>query len=223
MVIRKNSVRFFSTYASSPCVGYSCPDFADCIDISTDTDAKVKCVCQMGRVFLPSTGQCIKPLPMPPTPRPIPTLSPGVKTATTAVTKSASSLLIIFVGITLVLFAFFRIYDIARVIQMNMEIALICAHICLIVPDMTSRVEICRVISIFIHFFFLACFMFMLLEALHVYVMVASVVHKNGMFSKLQNILLGWGMSAGIVLACIALEYENYGGKYHCWLQIDTK
>ena len=47
----------------------------------------------MGREFLPETGQCIEPLPEPPTPRPIPTLSPGVKTATTAVTKSASSLL----------------------------------------------------------------------------------------------------------------------------------
>ena len=74
---------------------------------------------------------------------------------------------------------FCRIYDIARVIQMNMEIALICAHICLIIPDMTARPEVCRIISILTHFFFLACFMFMFLEALHVYAMVASVVHKG--------------------------------------------
>ena len=51
--------------------------------------------------------------------------------------------------------------------------------------------EVCRIISILTHFFFLACFMFMFLEALHVYAMVASVVHKDGMFTKLQNIVLG--------------------------------
>ena len=27
----------------------------------------------------------------------------------------------------------------------------------------------------------------------------------------------------GMVLICVGLEYENYGGKYHCWLQMDTK
>ena len=97
----------------------------------------------------------------------------------------------IFVAITLLLFLFFRIYDIARVIHMNMEIALICAHLCLIAPDMTAEVEICRIISILTHFFFLACFMFMFLEAIHVYAMVASVVHKDGMFTKWQNVSIG--------------------------------
>ena len=33
----------------------------------------------------------------------------------------------------------------------------------------------------------------------------------------------GWGVSMGMVLICVGLEYENYGGKYHCWLQMDTK
>ena len=98
---------------------------------------------------------------------------------------------VIFVAITLLLFLFFRIYDIARVIHMNMEIALICAHLCLIAPDMTAEVEICRIISILTHFFFLACFMFMFLEAIHVYAMVASVVHKDGMFTKWQNVSIG--------------------------------
>ena len=58
----------------SPCEGYSCPDFAKCIDLSTLEDPRVECQCQMGRVLLPETGQCIEPLPPPPTPRPIPVL-----------------------------------------------------------------------------------------------------------------------------------------------------
>ena len=102
------------------------------------------------------------PTPATPTPRPIPTLPVQVKVITTAITKSASTILIIFVAITLILFALFRylsfyeifrllfnllhlllspsyawnrIYDVARVIQMNMEIALILAHIILLSPS----------------------------------------------------------------------------------------
>ena len=61
----------------------------------------------------------------------------AVKKATTAVTKSASTILVIFIACTLALF--FKIsWDTGRVIQMNMEIGLIGAHLCLIVPDMSA-------------------------------------------------------------------------------------
>ena len=86
-----------------------------------------------------------------------------------------------------------------------------------------GNMEVCRIISILTHFFFLACFMFMFLEALHVYAMVASVVHKDGMFTKLQNIVLGWGISSAFILITIAAHYTDYGGHYHCWLQMDTE
>ena len=41
-------------------------------------------------------------------------------------------------GATLFLFASLRIYDHGRVIQMNMEIALILAHCCLLLPDFSD-------------------------------------------------------------------------------------
>ncbi len=43
-----------------------------------------------------------------------------------------------------------------------------------------------RLISILIHFFFTACFMFMFLEALHVWALMGNIVKKNGMFSKVR-------------------------------------
>ena len=42
-------------------------------------------------------------------------------------------------GATLFLFASLRIYDHGRVIQMNMEIALILAHCCLLLPDFSDQ------------------------------------------------------------------------------------
>ena len=89
-------------------------EFANCVDISTDEDPQVECVCQLGRIKDDSGEKCIIPPPTTPTPRPIPTLAPAVKTATTAVTKTASTLLVIFVGVTIFLFAALRIYDDGR-------------------------------------------------------------------------------------------------------------
>ena len=58
---------------------------------------------------LQKLDSCRPATPAPSTPRPIPTLPASVKRITTAVTKSASTILIIFVGITLFLFFSFRL------------------------------------------------------------------------------------------------------------------
>ena len=44
--------------------------------------------------------------------------------------------------ITLIIFALFRIFDVARVIQMNMEISIVLAYGCLVLPPMQERVEV---------------------------------------------------------------------------------
>jgi len=40
----------------------------------------------------------------------------------------------------------------------------------------------------------------MLLESLHVYSIVAFVIKKNGILTKGQNVLIGWGIPLGIIL-----------------------
>ena len=62
--------------------------------------------------------------------------------------------------------------------------------------------------------------MFMFLESLHTYSLVAYVVKKNGILNRLQNTLVGWGFSIAIVLIFAGLMYDDYGGEYHCWLQV---
>ena len=68
----------------------------------------------------------------------------------------------------------------------------------------------------------MACFVFMFLESLHDYALLAYVVKKNGMLTKLQNVVVGWGTSLAIVLLVASMCYGDYGGTYHCWLQADT-
>ena len=56
---------------------------------------------------------------------------------------------------------------------------------------------------------------------IYLYGLVASVIKKSGMLATKQNIIIGWGVPAFIILFNMCFEYENYGGTYHCWLQMD--
>jgi hypothetical protein len=42
---------FFCFFFISPCEGYECQDFADCVDKSTPIDPIPTCVCQLGRYY----------------------------------------------------------------------------------------------------------------------------------------------------------------------------
>lgn len=84
---------------------------------------------------------CLSAVPPPtsPTPRPIPTLPPEQKVVATVISKTASTILIICVTICLIIFLALRIFTPDRIIQMNMEIALVLAHSMLMFP--TSFIE----------------------------------------------------------------------------------
>ena len=43
--------------------------------------------------------------------------------------------------------------------------------------------------------------------------LVAFVVKRNGLLTRLQNVMTGWGCGIGITLVVVALQYENYGGR----------
>lgn len=166
---------------------------------------------------------CLRPPPPQPIPRPVPTLAPEQKEVAVVVTKTASTLLIMLVGLTLGVFIILGIFTPDRVIQMNMELAITLAHVFLMFPpETTENPDLCRAVSLLVHFFFTACFMFMFLESLHMYSLVAYVVNKNGMFSRLQNTAIGWSIPVFITLVTLCFEYKHYGGSYHCWLRMDT-
>merc|ERR1712110_1191557 len=98
-------------------------------------------------------GRCIAAPPTTPVSHVVVTLE-SVETAT--------FILIGFVSTTLVIFALGRIFNTARFIHMNIELALLGAHLCLI-PDATGNELMCKIISIFLHFFFTVAFAFFML------------------------------------------------------------
>ena len=164
------------TNCPDPCLTYKCPKYAKCdTSLSTVEYPVIQCICQMGTVMKADNSACIVPPPTTPTPRPIPTMAPAVKTVTTGMAKSASTLIIVFLTISLLLFLVFRIFDPSRVIHMCEELSLLCAHLCMMPtlydcqeedPQDCKPVTSCKVISIAIHYFFTVCFVFMFLEGI---------------------------------------------------------
>ena len=56
-----------------------------------------------------------------------------------------------------------------RVIQMNMEMSLLSAHLLILFDADPQMMNLCRIVSILIHMFYVTCFVFTFLEALHTY------------------------------------------------------
>ena len=61
----------------------------------------------------------------------------------------------------------------------------------------------------------------MFLESIFLYSIVTWVVHKDGLLSNAQNVVVGWGGAFVILLFCMCFEYDDFGGEYHCFLQLD--
>ena len=51
--------------------------------------------------------------------------------------------------------------------------------------------------------------------------LISEIFKTLGMFGKFQNFLIGWGMALALVLFAMAFHLNDYGGEYHCWLQMN--
>ena len=107
-----------------------------------------------------------------------------------------------------------------RVIQMNMEMSLLSAHLLILFDADPQMMNLCRIVSILIHMFYVTCFVFTFLEALHTYSLVAFVVKRDGLLTRKQNIAVGWGSGISITMIVVSLEWKNYGGKTHQTINI---
>ena len=63
----------------------------------------------------------------------------------------------------------------------------------------------------------------MFLEALYTYSLVAFVVKKDGLLTRGQNVIVGWGTGVGITMVVLSLEWKNYGGRACSQCSLQTK
>ncbi|XP_067414624.1 adhesion G protein-coupled receptor E3-like, partial [Emydura macquarii macquarii] len=153
--------------------------------------------------------------------------------APTAVTESYTLTVVTYVALTLsllcLLFAILTFLLCRSIRNVSTSIHLqLC--LCLFLADLlfltavtrTSSRLVCAVIAGFLHYLFLACFTWMFLEGLHLFLTVRNLKVVNytstGRFKKRYMYPLGYGFPALVVAISAALNPEGYGSPQYCWL-----
>ncbi|XP_032906734.1 adhesion G protein-coupled receptor E3-like [Amblyraja radiata] len=84
----------------------------------------------------------------------------------------------------------------------------------------TENKAVCGTIAGILHYLFLACFMWMLLEGVQLYLMVVKVFHAQSLRGKI-TFPVAYGIPALLVVVSAASYPQGYGTREYCWLTLD--
>ncbi|XP_039366862.1 adhesion G protein-coupled receptor E3-like [Mauremys reevesii] len=164
--------------------------------------------------------------------------------APTAVTESYPLTIITYVGLTLSLLCLFlailtfRLCRSIRNVSTSLHLQLC---LCLFLADLLFLTAVtrpgsqvrpdsplllaCAVIAGLLHYLFLACFSWMFLEGLHLFLTVRNLQVVNytsaNRFKKRFMYPFGYGFPALVVAISAAVNPGGYGTSTHCWLSLD--
>ncbi|XP_059495902.1 adhesion G protein-coupled receptor E5-like isoform X1 [Stegostoma tigrinum] len=85
----------------------------------------------------------------------------------------------------------------------------------------TEHKTVCAVIAGLLHYLFLACFSWMLLEGVQLYIMVVKVFNANSMRLKYMC-LFGYGFPLLVVAISAIMYSKGYGTDEYCWLKLES-
>ncbi|XP_074059804.1 adhesion G protein-coupled receptor E1-like isoform X8 [Macrotis lagotis] len=90
----------------------------------------------------------------------------------------------------------------------------------------TENKIVCAVIAGLLHYLFLACFAWMLVEAMMLFLMVRNLKVVNYFSSRnikmIYLYIFGYGLPGLIVLVSAGIQWEDYGMNDRCWLNTET-
>ncbi|XP_015754902.1 PREDICTED: adhesion G-protein coupled receptor D1-like [Acropora digitifera] len=106
-------------------------------------------------------------------------------------------------------------------IHMNLVLSLLLAQVLFLAGiGETSNKVICKIIAVFMHYFYLTAFTWMLVEGLHLYLKVVQVF-KTENVKILYYYIFGWGFAIIPVGITTALKPNKYGNSDICWLSLE--
>ncbi|KAL7840656.1 hypothetical protein AOLI_G00259790 [Acnodon oligacanthus] len=160
-------------------------------------------------------------------------------TILTFITYIGCGISAIFLAVTLLSYlAFEKIRrDIPSKLLINLCFALLLLNMVFLLDSWlalyTDAVGLCISTAFFLHYFLLASFTWMGLEALHLYLAIVKVFNNCMSRYILKFALAGWGVPLLVVIIVIAVDKNNYGlityAKYtdgtsddFCWLKNNT-
>ncbi|XP_039369915.1 uncharacterized protein LOC120390917 isoform X2 [Mauremys reevesii] len=140
------------------------------------------------------------------------------------------------VGLTLSLLCLFlailtfllcrSIRNVSTSLHLQLCLCLFLAHLLFLTAvKRTENQVVCAVIAGFLHYLFLACFSWMFLEGLHLFLTVRNLKVVNytsaSRFKKRFMYPFGYGFPALVVAISAAVNPGGYGTSKHCWLCLE--
>ncbi|KAL9976389.1 hypothetical protein ACROYT_G013687 [Oculina patagonica] len=106
-------------------------------------------------------------------------------------------------------------------IHTNLVVSLLLAHVLFLagIKETSSKV-LCKVIAVFLHYFFLTAFIWMLVEGLHLYLKVVQVFRTENI-KMVYYYVFGWGFSIIPVVITLSMKPDSYGNSEVCWLSTE--
>ncbi|XP_028392134.1 adhesion G-protein coupled receptor D1-like isoform X4 [Dendronephthya gigantea] len=108
-----------------------------------------------------------------------------------------------------------------HLVHFNLQIALGLTQIVFLVGGTATEDEVaCKVVAILVHYFSLASFVWMLLEAVMLYLKLISVY--SGEFVRMRNFMMfGWGFPLIFVGFTAGIKIDKYGTEQWCWMSYE--
>ncbi|XP_064355410.1 adhesion G protein-coupled receptor E3-like [Dromaius novaehollandiae] len=115
------------------------------------------------------------------------------------------------------------LWNVSVALHLQLSICLFVADILFLVAMHRIRNQLaCAIIAGLLHYLFLACFTWMFLEGLHLFLTVRNLRVVNytsaSRFKKRYMYPTGYGVPALVVAISIAVNPSGYGTDKHCWL-----
>ncbi|XP_065432183.1 adhesion G protein-coupled receptor E3-like isoform X2 [Chrysemys picta bellii] len=157
----------------------------------------------------------------------------AVLMAPTTVTESYPLTIITYVGLTLSLLCLFlailtfllcrSICNVSTSLHLQLCLCLFLADLLFLIPVTPTGSQVaCAVIAGLLHYLFLACFSWMFLEGLFLFLTVRNMKVVNYTsacrFKKRFMYPFGYGFPALVVAISAAVNPDGYGTSKHCWL-----
>ncbi|XP_043072934.1 adhesion G protein-coupled receptor L2-like isoform X6 [Puntigrus tetrazona] len=141
----------------------------------------------------------------------------------TVITRMGIAISLVCLAISIFTFCFFRgLQSDRNTIHKNLCINLFIAELLFLVGiNMTEPPIVCSVIAGVLHFFFLATFAWMCLEAVQLFLMLVEVFESE--FSRRK-----YYYASGYLFPCVvvgisaAIDYKSYGTRKACWLRVEN-
>ncbi|XP_033645444.1 adhesion G protein-coupled receptor L1-like isoform X1 [Asterias rubens] len=103
----------------------------------------------------------------------------------------------------------------------NLAIAILAAQILFLSGiDKTEDEVTCKIIALFLHYFYLSVFGWMLVEGVHLYMKVVKVYGSENI-KMYRYVLIGWVAPAIICAISLGANNKGYGTDRCCWLDTD--